>query len=170
MWLPTLDQLIRVLLVTPAAYIAAVIVIRISGKRSLAKLNAFDLVVTVALGSILASIITSSDLAALNGVAGMAALLLMQIVISWYTSRFPQHDGSVRAEPTLLVRHGHLLEDAVEQARLTPAEVHQAVRSSGQGGLSEIAAVCLESDGTLSVISSSSLGDASALDDMPGWR
>ena len=59
----------------------------------------------------------------------------------------------------------------VKQLNPHPAtdEVRQAVRSQGVGGLDRVAAVCLESDGTLSVIPTSSLGDESALADVGGW-
>lgn len=164
MWLPAMDDLMRVLLVTPVCYLAAVIAIRASGKRSLAKLNAFDLVVTVALGSVLASIVTSSELSVVTGLVGFALLLVMQVLISAWTAHHTDHDGMVRAEPTLLVRDGELLTDAIRQARLTPFEVFQAIRSSGQGGLDTVAAACLESDGTISVIPTSNLGDGRALD------
>ena len=49
-------------------------------------------------------------------------------------------------------------------------EVRQAVRSQGVGGLDQVAAVCLESDGSVSVITDSSVGDGSALADVRGWR
>lgn len=169
MWLPSVDSLLRVLLATPVAYLAAVALIRISGKRSLAKLNAFDLVVTVALGSILATVVTSADLSVVTGVLGFGLLLLLQVAISAWTAHHTDQDGMVRAQPTLLVRHGELRHDAILDARLTPAEVLQAIRSSGTGGLDQVAAACLESDGTVSVVSRSQLGDARALDDVPGW-
>lgn len=170
MWPPDVDSLQRVLLVTPLAYLAAVALIRASGKRSLAKLNAFDLVVTVALGSVLASIVTSSQLPLLTGLLGFALLLGLQVAISAWTSHHTDHDGVVRAAPRLLVRRGEMLEEAVRQARLTPAEVLQAVRSSGCGGLDQVAAACLESDGTVSVVTNSQLGDGAALSDVPQWE
>lgn len=120
MIVPTLDALMRVLIVTPLVYLAAVALLRVSGKRSLAKLNAFDLIVTVALGSVLAGTVTSSSTALLTGVTGFGLLLLLQIVVSWLTSRRR--------------------------------------------------AVCLESDGSVSVITDSSVGDGSALADVRGWR
>lgn len=170
MIVPTLDALMRVLIVTPLVYLAAVVLLRVSGKRSLAKLNAFDLIVTVALGSVLASTVTSSNTALLSGVAGFGLLLLLQILVSWLTSRRHVTSSVVRSEPTLVVRHGEFLPDALTDVRLTEDEVRQAVRSQGVGGLDQVAAVCLESDGSVSVITGSSVGDGSALADVRGWR
>jgi uncharacterized membrane protein YcaP (DUF421 family) len=63
-----------------------------------------------------------------------------------------------------------LVEDALRKHRISPGELRQAVRASGNGDLSQVGAVVLESDGTLSVITASSLGSASALRDVPGTR
>lgn len=169
MWYSSLDPILRVLMVGPVAYVLAVVAIRISGKRALSKLNAFDLVVTVALGSMLATILTSSDLALATGLTGIALLLGLQVVVSFITSRFVKGQTAVRAEPTLLVRRGELLEEAVVSARLTEAEVLQAIRAAGFGGLDQLAAVCLESDGSLSVVGSDSLGDGTALSTVGSW-
>lgn len=163
------DEVVRVLVVAPAAYVAVVLALRVGGPRTLAKLNAFDMVVTVAIGSILASTVTTSGPGLIVGVLGLCLLLMLQVALSWWTAHHPRRDGAVRAEPVLLVRDGVLLEGAVRRARLTPQEVRQAVRSGGFGGLDAVAAVCLESDGTLSVIGRSSCGDGSALTDVPGW-
>lgn len=75
----------------------------------------------------------------------------------------------MNAEPTLVVRHGEVLDTALAKVRLTRGEVLQAVRSSGNGGLDAVAAVVLEPDGTLSVISSSSTGDEQALLEVARW-
>ena len=170
MIVPTLDALMRVLIVTPLVYLAAVALLRVSGKRSLAKLNAFDLIVTVALGSVLAGTVTSSSTALLTGVTGFGLLLLLQIVVSWLTSRRRVDTTLVRSEPTLVMRRGEFLPDALAEVRLTEDEVRQAVRSQGVGGLDQVAAVCLESDGSVSVITDSRVGDGSALADVRGWR
>lgn len=170
MWYSSFDPILRVLMVGPVAYVLVVVAIRVSGKRALSKLNAFDLVVTVALGSMLATILTSSDLALATGVAGIALLLGLQVVVSYITSRFVQGQTAVRAEPTLLLRRGELLEEAVINARLTEAEVLQAIRASGFGGLDQVAAVCLESDGSLSVVGVDSLGDGGALSIVATWE
>jgi len=72
----------RVTIVGVAAYLALVLMLRVSGKRSLAKLNAFDLVVTVALGSTLATTLLSKTVPLVEGVAAFAVLLLMQYAIA----------------------------------------------------------------------------------------
>ena len=71
---------VRILIIAPAAYAALVLILRLSGKRTLSKLNAFDLIVTIAIGSTLASIITTKTLALVEGLTALLLLVLMQLV------------------------------------------------------------------------------------------
>jgi uncharacterized membrane protein YcaP (DUF421 family) len=168
MWFDAWRELVRVLLVGAAAYVFLVVLLRVSGKRTLAKLNAFDLVVTVALGSTLATILLSADVSWSEGVLALVLLVALQFVVAWTTSRWPAARSALTASPTLLLHHGEMLEDALRKHRVSPGELRQAVRASGGGDLSRVGAVVLESDGTLSVITACSLGSASALRDVPG--
>lgn len=168
MWFDAWSQVMRVVVVGAAAYVWLVLVLRLTGKRTLAKLNAFDLVVTVALGSVLATILLSADVAWIEGAAAIATLVLLQVAVSWTSTRFTHGRSAVTASPSTLLRDGRFLDEAMQRNRVTASEVRQAVRSNGVGGLDQVAAVVLESDGTLSVVTRSQLGDGSALGDVDG--
>lgn len=148
------------------AYLALLVLLRVSGKRTLAKLNAFDLVVTVALGSTLATILLSSDVSLSEGVAALALLVAAQLAVAWSSVRASRIRRLVKAEPTLLVHDGRVLEDRLRRQRVVVAEVRQAVRASGVGDLSLVAAVVLETDGSMSVITTSQRGSGDALADV----
>jgi len=148
----------RIALFAALAYAALVIVLRVSGKRTLGKMNAFDLVITVALGSTLASAVLDAGVPLAESVAAFAALAALQALVAYGQSRSPAIEALVKSEPRLVVRDGRPLPGALRRERLTEAEVRQAVRASGRGSLEEAAAVVLETDGTLSVIGSR--GDA----------
>ncbi|MGY1608443.1 MULTISPECIES: DUF421 domain-containing protein [unclassified Geodermatophilus] len=163
MWFDSWSDLGRIVAVGTSAYLTVVLVLRLSGKRTLAKLNAFDLVVTVALGSTLATILLSSDVSWAEGAIALVLLALLQTVVAWTTVRRPRWRGLVTARPTLLLRSGCVLPAALRETRMTEDEVRQAVRASGAGDLSSIAAVVLESDGSLSVVPVAQLGDGSSL-------
>jgi uncharacterized membrane protein YcaP (DUF421 family) len=167
MWLSNWSELLRIVLVGAAAYLTLVVVLRTSGKRTLAKLNAFDLVVTVALGSTLATIFLDKGVSWAEGAVALGMLALLQFVVAEVTTRTGGR-SVVTATPTLLVRDGRLLEDRVRQQRMTTAEVRQAVRSSGVGDLALVAAAVLESDGTVSVVTRQQAGDLSTLGDVEG--
>lgn len=146
--------LLRVLIVGVCAYGALVVFLRISGKRTLAKLNAFDLVVTVALGSTLSSIILTKSVALLEGLLALALLIFLQLVITWLSVRSRRFKSLIKSEPTLLLYEGEFLDDAMRMQRVTRDDLLSAVRSQGAGDLSAIAAVILETDGSISVVES----------------
>lgn len=157
----------RVLLVGSIAYAALVAILRISGKRTLTKLNAFDLVVTVALGSTLATVLLSKSVALAEGVLAMALLVFLQFAITWLSVRSPSFQNLVKSEPTLIMRQGTFLEGAMGAQRITREEVMAALRSNGVADAAQVAAVILETDGTIAVIQESRQGvTSSTLEDV----
>lgn len=156
-------NLLRVLIVGPLAYLALIAVLRVSGKRTLAKMNAFDFVVTVALGSTLATVLLSKDVPLLEGVLAFALLALLQFAIAWSVRRAPILGRIVKSEPRLLLRDGVIDEDALSDERVMVSEVKSAIRKAGVGDVRAVAAVLLETDGSLSVVTVEKAGDRSAL-------
>ncbi len=146
------DGLVRVVVVGVCAYVALLLLLRASGKRTLAKLNAFDFVVTVALGSTLATVLLSSEVALAEGVLAMAVLVALQFLVAWLSVRSRRVEGLVKSEPTLLYRSG-FLHGSMRRMRVTEDEIRQAARATGKSGLDEVSAVVLETDGSLSILS-----------------
>lgn len=146
------EGIFRVILVALLAYTGLVALLRISGKRTLAKLNAFDLVVTVAMGSILATVLLSRDVALFEGIVAFASLIALQFVVAWMSVRSETLAGLVRSEATLLVRDGALCRDTMKRERVTEAEVLTVIRQSAANNLDNVTAVILETDGSFSVI------------------
>ena len=144
----------RVIIVGVLAYIGLIVLLRLSGKRTLAKMNTFDFVVRVALGSTLATILLSKDVALLEGLVAFATLLALQFGIAWLAVRSPMVGGFVKSEPTLLLYRGQFLHEMLRRERVTEGEVRSAARQGGHGDLAAIAAIILETDGTFSVIAS----------------
>lgn len=159
--------LLRAVIVGGLAYAGLITLLRVTGKRTLSKMNAFDLVVTVALGSTLATVLLTEDVALLEGLAGFALLILLQFAVTWLSVRSSVVRRLIRSEPTLLYFRGQFLPDALRRQRVTEGEVYQAVRSSGRADIGEVLAVVLEPDGTFSVVPLTD-GAATALEDVPG--
>jgi len=153
----------RVMALGATAYTVMVIVLRVSGKRTLAKLNAFDLVVSVALGSALATIALSREVSLADGVAAITVLVAAQWVVSWASVHTSAAQRLVRAEATVVFNSGHFDDVALSRVRLTHGEVCQAIRSSGCGDLELVAAVVLETDGSLSVVAADRCHTAGAM-------
>ena len=150
----TLDSFIRIVTVGFLAYIGLIIFLRISGKRTLTKLNAFDLVITVALGSTLATILLDSSISLLEGLTAFALLILLQYVITFFSIHSKWFNNIIKSEPSLLFLNGQFLRSTMKKERIKEIEILQAIRNSGSGSTEKVTAVVLETDGSLSVISS----------------
>jgi uncharacterized membrane protein YcaP (DUF421 family) len=148
-------DLLRVVVVGALAYFGLVLILRISGKRTLSKMNAFDFVVTVALGSILATVLLSKDVALAEGVTAFSTLILLQFIVAWLSVRSKLVRKMVKSNPTLLFYKGEILEDALTRERITKSEVEAAIRAQGMASFEEVEAVVLETDGSITVMSSS---------------
>lgn len=163
MWFDTWSDVLRVLLVGASAYVLLVVLLRVSGKRTLSKLNAFDFVVTIALGSTLATVLLDSQTSLVDGFVALALLTFLQLLTATATTHLPWLRSIVTARPTVLALHGEPLLQTMRRSRVSLEELHQAVRATGHGDLGTVAAVVLETDGSMSVIGSSTAGDLSAL-------
>jgi uncharacterized membrane protein YcaP (DUF421 family) len=152
MFFDTWFGLIRVVVIGVTAYAALVMLLRVSGKRTLGRMNAFDLVVTVALGSAFATVVLDKSVPLAEGVVAFALLIALQFVITWLSVRVRWVRALVKSEPTLLVSDGAYLDNAMSAQRVTREEVEAALREQGVSGVETVACVVLETDGTLSVI------------------
>ena len=163
MWFDSWTQILRIPAVGSASYAALVLGLRISDKRILGQLNAFDFFVPVALGSTLATIVLGSDIAFPKGVTALVLLVGLQFVVAWASAHLPPIRPALTARPVALLIAGELQHDQLRRNRLSESEVLQAVRGSGSGDLFTVAAVVLETNGTISVIPENKLGNGSAL-------
>jgi uncharacterized membrane protein YcaP (DUF421 family) len=143
--------IVRTLAVGGLAYALLVVFLRISGKRTLAKLNAFDLVVTVALGSTLSAILLQESVALAEGAAAFLLLILAQYVVTTISVRSRRFADFVRSEPALLAHKGRYCRRTMLRERITEAEALSAIRASGAHEVEEVDSMVLESDGTISV-------------------
>ncbi len=150
--------LARVAVVGTLAYVSLVLILRVSGKRTLSKLNAFDLVVTVALGSTLATVLLSKSVALAEGVLALGLLVFLQYVIAWSSVRSQSLQSLIKAEPSLLVYQGRFIDARLIHERITREEVMAALRASGIDDVTSTAAVVLETDGSLSILRQASVG------------
>lgn len=152
--------LTRLIAVGIPAYLALLLLLRVSGKRTLSKFNAFDLIVTVAFGSTLSAALVTSDLSLLEVVGAFALLVMLQYAITWSSVRWHGVHRLVKSEPQLLYHDGQFLRGAMHRERITEAELLAAVRSQGVASVDAVAAIVLETEGTISVITDTARGTA----------
>lgn len=146
------ESVVRTFVVGLLAYVALIFFLRVSGKRTLTKLNAFDLVVTIALGSTLATVLLNKNVALADGLVAFALLVGLQFLVTWTSVRWRWVRQFVTGEPMMLLHRGVFLPGAMRRARVTEDEVRSAIRASGLPDLVQVEAVVLETDGSLSVV------------------
>lgn len=162
------DGILRTLAIGVCAYALLIVMLRTSGKRTLAKMNAFDLVVTVALGSTLATILLNGSVALAEGATALLVLIGLQFLVAWGATRAAALRDLVKSTPRALVIDGRIDTAAAREERVTHEEILQAVRASGNGALEGVAAVVLETDGSMSVVLKEKAGSRSALATVEG--
>ena len=145
-------SLMRILVVGTLSYTFVVLILRVSGKRTLSKMNAFDFIVTVALGSVLGSILTSQDIALLDGILAFGLLVFLQFLSTWLSVRSDWFNSLIKSTPKLLYYKGRYDKLAMKKERIPKQEILQAVRSQNYVSMENIYAVVLETDGTFSVL------------------
>lgn len=158
--------IVRTIVLGTISYAALIAMLRISGKRTLAQMNAFDLVVSIALGSTLSAILVSPDVTLAQGVTALALLVSLQFIVTFVVVRAPWAAHAIKNKPRLLLYRGEMLEDVLRSERVVAAEVQQAIRTSGALRVEDVHAVVLETDGSFSVIHEPPAGDATALGGM----
>lgn len=147
-WSSVFDIIIMAVILYPSL----ILLLRISGKRTLSKMNMFDLVITVALGSTVATILLSSTVTFFDGITALAMLILLQFIVTWLGVRSRAFNSLIKGEPQLLYYNGNYIESALKKERINRDEIKQALRAQGIASFSHVEAIVLETDGSLSVV------------------
>jgi uncharacterized membrane protein YcaP (DUF421 family) len=115
-------------------------------------MNAFDFIVTVALGSCLATVSLNKNVALTDGALVFLLLIFLQYLITTFSTKFEIVKYIITNKPILLVYNGEILSDVMKKERITKDELFAAARSSGVTQLEELAVVVLETTGDITVI------------------
>ena len=158
----------RTVAVSAMAFLLIVALLRIVGPQSLAKMSGFDVVFTVTMGSVIATVVVSRDVTLSQGIAALVTMLALQEIIRRFQSRFLAVHHLVRQAPRVLLWDGTLLEERLQGSGVSADEIRAAVRKAGLRSLGDALIVVLENDGEWSVIAKSSQrSDESALFGLP---
>lgn len=147
--------LFKILLIGTSIYLLLILTLRIFGKRVLAKMNAFDFVVTIALGSILATTIMNKDLSLIDGTVAFLLLIVLQFIITKLTMYSPLINYIVKSRPVVLFYQGEFDYSIMKKERVLEEEIYQAVRSHRFSSLNDVLAIVLETTGDISVLEKS---------------
>jgi len=142
------EKILRPVLV----YIFLVVVVRLAGRRELAQLNSFDLIVLMMLANTVQNATIGNDNSLVGGLIGVTALLLVNYLVVRYLYTHPRVDKLLEGAPTELIRDGELVRANLVKEAITEEEVMEAVRKQGLGSAAEVAEAVLETGGAISVV------------------
>ena len=146
--LPVLEKILRPILV----YAFLVVGLRLAGKRELAQLNAFDLVVLLTLSNTVQNAIIGDDNSVTGGVLGASTLLAVNYAVVRFLYGHQRLDQLVEGAPTVLVEHGEIQHDRLKEELITVAELETAAHKQGLGSLDEVERAVIETGGTISFV------------------
>jgi|TARA_A200000159_G_scaffold67445_1_gene62443 uncharacterized membrane protein YcaP (DUF421 family) len=130
-----------------------VLLVRINGLRSFSKMTNFDFVMTVAVGSLLASASqTTTWEAFLQAMVAMAALFIVQSVSARLRRRSDKIEAIMQNTPVILMRNGEIIDGALEETRVARSDLLAKLREANVLDLNEVRAVVLETTGDISVL------------------
>lgn len=146
------QDLLRIVLSGVLAYSGMILIVRTSGKRSLSQLKEFDFIVSVALGSTLATVILNKTVALAEGLLAILVLILLQFLAARLSMRSKTFQQAISAPPALIFYDGRFLRESMKKERLMEEEVRAMIRKKGVANLQDVKAVILEPNGEFSVV------------------
>jgi uncharacterized membrane protein YcaP (DUF421 family) len=164
------ESLVRTAVIGILAYVLLVFLLRTSGKRTLSKMNAFDLIITIALGSTLATVVLNKSVTLADGALAFFLLIYLQYLITFLSVRSKSIRNLVKSTPTLIAYKGSLLKEAMVKERISEDEVHAIIREKGVSSLAETDAIIMETDGSLTLIKSIQYPESATLTSLQNWQ
>lgn len=131
-----------------AVYFFLVVALRVFGKRELAQLNPFDLVVLLSLSNTVQNAIIGNDNSLTGGLIGALTLLAMNYIVIRFLFRHRRLDQLFEGKPTVLVEEGKVLKHALAKELLTRADLITVLHRQGFDSLAEVHRCVLEPGGT----------------------
>ncbi len=142
----------EIILRTFVVYVTVLVLLRTAGKRELGQMTPFDLVVILVIANAVQNAMTGGDNSLIGGIIAAATLTFVNIGVGRWGSRVPLFRRLVTSEPTLLLRDGKPLQEALDKERIDIQELEMAARQHGIAELSQVTAAVLEEDGSISII------------------
>ncbi len=135
-----------------AMYASVIFLTRLAGVRSFSKMSGFDFAVTVAIGSVLASVIVAKDPPIAHGVIALVSLFGLQIGMAVLRSRFPGLQALSDNRPRLVMIGSEVQHDQLKKAKMTESDLWGKLREANAFQFSQILAVIAETTGDVSVL------------------
>jgi uncharacterized membrane protein YcaP (DUF421 family) len=142
--LPFAEKILRPIIV----YVFLVLLLRVFGKRELAQLNPFDLVVLLSLSNTVQNAIIGDDNSVSGGLIGAFTLLFVNYLVVRFLFKHRRLDQIIEGKPSVLVKDGHVCKDALAKELITVSELKTLARRQGFEGLHDLEDCILEPGGS----------------------
>jgi uncharacterized membrane protein YcaP (DUF421 family) len=137
---------------TAIVYLFLIIAIRVSGKREVGQMSVLELIVVLIISDAVQNSMVGDNTSIWGGLVAVVVLLGLDFVLRELSRRSRRLRVAVEGEPRLLVRHGRVLQRAVQEEGLDIDDIRSAVRAHGLARIEDVDQAVLETDGTISVI------------------
>jgi len=141
-------------------YVALLVLIRLSGKRTVGEFTPFDLVLMILLGNAAQNAMIGTDTSVLGGLIVVVTLLALNWALARVTSRNSRVEHLIEGSPVVLVRDGKVFQAALRRENVATEDLEEALRQAGCRDASEVDLAMLETDGQISVVKGSKRGDS----------
>lgn len=146
------SDLLGVVLRTFLIYLFLVVVLRLAGKKELGQLSVLELVLVLVIANGVQNAMVGTNVTVWGGMAAVLTLIATDRVLRWLRDRSSRLEHAFEGEPTLLVRDGKPLEEALRREGIDAEELARALREHGVPDVADVRLAVLEVDGTVSVI------------------
>lgn len=141
-------------------FFALYLLVRVMGKRELAQMTPFELIVLVVLGDLIQQGVTHNDFSLTGAILAITTMAFWALVLSWITFFSPKAEALLDGEPRVIVRNGQIVQENLHRDRLTQAEILSEMRLAGIARLGDVAWAILEPHGKMSFIKRESSDDS----------
>lgn len=128
---------------------------RVLGKRELAQMSAFEILLLVTFGDLVQQGVTQEDMSLTGAAISVTTIALWILFFAWITRRFPKTRKVIEGISVVIIRDGRIINTALKAERLTEDEVFEEARQNGIADLREIKLGILEATGKFSFITES---------------
>jgi uncharacterized membrane protein YcaP (DUF421 family) len=142
----------RVAIVGTISYLFLIFMLRLSGNRTLSQMNAFDYIITIAMGSTFSTGMMQQSVPLANSLGALMLLIALQFFITKLSVYWKVFSKTIKSEPILVLKNSQYLSKGMKQARVTEDEILASIREEGFSSIEEIEAAILETNGKISVI------------------
>ena len=136
---------------TVAVYVCLMVMVRVSGKRTVGQFTPFDLIVVMLLAEAVTESLTGGDQSLVGGLIAAATLMVLNVATAWVSSRSKRVDEALQGKPTLIGRDGVIYKDVLQKERVPEADMEQALREA-DCEIENMRCAFLESDGKISIL------------------